>query len=103
MAAVWAAPDLLPLLARATAVASLVHVLIVAGELGWAHPTAHAELAARNMIHGRYASAFRSALVLMSAGAFAVWLGAFAAPLALAGLLAYEHAYIQAGQSVPLA
>ena len=25
------------------------------------------------------------------------------APLALAGLLAYEHAYVQAGQAVPLA
>jgi hypothetical protein len=26
-----------------------------------------------------------------------------AVPFALAGLLAYEHAYVQAGQSVPLA
>jgi hypothetical protein len=33
----------------------------------------------------------------------APWLGALVAPLALAGLLAYEHAYVQAGQSVPLA
>jgi Fe-S-cluster-containing dehydrogenase component/formate-dependent nitrite reductase membrane component NrfD len=103
IAALWTAPDLLRLLAGVTAGASLAHVLIVAGELGWAHPTAHAELAARNMLRGRYASAFWSALVLMSAGALAVWIGAFAAPLALAGLLAYEHAYIQAGQSVPLA
>jgi hypothetical protein len=29
--------------------------------------------------------------------------GAEAAVLALAGLLAYEHAYVQAGQAVPLA
>jgi hypothetical protein len=34
---------------------------------------------------------------------FAPWLGIAAAPLALAGLLLHEHAYVQAGQSVPLA
>jgi hypothetical protein len=39
----------------------------------------------------------------MSAGVLAPWFGALAAPLVLAGLLAYEHAYIQSGQSVPLA
>jgi hypothetical protein len=42
-----------------------------------------------------------SALVAMAATA--PWLGAAAALPALAGLLAYEHAYVQAGQSVPLA
>ena len=29
--------------------------------------------------------------------------GILATPFALAGLLGYEHAYVQAGQSVPLA
>jgi hypothetical protein len=33
----------------------------------------------------------------------APWAGAVAVPFALAGLLAHEHAYVQAGQSVPLA
>ena len=33
----------------------------------------------------------------------APWTGAVAVPFALAGLLAHEHAYVQAGQSVPLA
>src|SRR5262249_38842256 len=33
----------------------------------------------------------------------AIWLALAAAPLALAGLLAFEHAYVQAGQSAPLA
>ena len=33
----------------------------------------------------------------------APWIGAVAVPFALAGLLAHEHAYVQAGQSVPLA
>jgi hypothetical protein len=36
-------------------------------------------------------------------GVFAPWLGLSAVPFALAGLLLYEHAYVQAGQSVPLA
>jgi hypothetical protein len=42
-------------------------------------------------------------LLLVAACAAAPWIGVAAAPLALAGLLAHEHAYVQAGQSVPLA
>jgi Fe-S-cluster-containing dehydrogenase component/formate-dependent nitrite reductase membrane component NrfD len=103
MAAVWAAPEALSLLATATAGASVLHVLIVAGEAGLAHPTAHAELAAHAMISGRYAPVFWVSIALMMAGAITPWAGALAAPLALGGLLAYEHAYVQSGQSVPLA
>ena len=33
----------------------------------------------------------------------APWIGVVAVPFALIGLLAHEHAYVQAGQSVPLA
>jgi len=33
----------------------------------------------------------------------APWIGPVAVPFALLGLLAHEHAYVQAGQSVPLA
>ena len=55
------------------------------------------------MVSGRYGAAFRASIVLMAAGGLAPWAGALVAPLALAGLLAYEHTYIQAGQSVPLA
>jgi len=36
-------------------------------------------------------------------GAAAPWLGWTVVPLGLVALLAYEHAYVQAGQSVPLA
>ena len=42
----------------------------------------------------------------MAAVAVAVaapWIGVAAVPFALVGLLAHEHAYVQAGQSVPLA
>jgi hypothetical protein len=35
--------------------------------------------------------------------AAAVAIGLIAAASALAGLIAYEHAYVQAGQAVPLA
>jgi uncharacterized membrane protein len=51
--------------------------------------------------------AFRSGLVLVALALAAPWLSASlvvaAALAALAGLLAHEHAYVQAGQSVPLA
>ncbi len=40
---------------------------------------------------------------LALAGAAAPWLGPAAAVPVLLGLLAYEHAHVQAAQSVPLA
>ncbi len=85
------------------AVGSLIHLLFVLGEGTLAHPTAHAKLAAWEMIRGRYARFFWSGVVLLAGGVAAPWIGMAAAPLALAGLLAHEHAYVQAGQSVPLA
>jgi hypothetical protein len=103
MAAGYLEPRAHGVLAGLTAGASLLHLLLVAAEATLAHATAHAELAGRAMVSGRYALAFRASVVLMAAGAAAPWIGALAAPLALAGLLAYEHAYIQGGQSVPLA
>jgi Fe-S-cluster-containing dehydrogenase component len=80
-----------------------LHVLLVLLEHAQVHTTAHARLAARDMTHGRYAGFFWPGLALMAAGVLAPWLGAPAAAAAMAGLLAYEHAYVQAGQSVPLA
>src|SRR5437762_809369 len=85
------------------AAAALAHLLMVAGEVTLAHPTAHARLAAREMTAGRYAAWFRLGLGLVAVGLAAPLVGAWSAPLALAGLLAHEHAYVQAGQSVPLA
>jgi hypothetical protein len=55
------------------------------------------------MLSGRYAPLFWAAVILMTVGAAAPWAGSMAALLALGGLLAYEHAYVQSGQSVPLA
>ena len=83
--------------------AAVAHLLMVAGEMTLTHPTAHAHLAAQAMTRGRYARFFWPGVVLVAAAAAAPWIGVAAAPLALAGLLAHEHAYVQAGQSVPLA
>lgn len=110
-------------------VASGVHLLMLAGEVLMPAPTAHAKQAEREMTRGRYRAWFRVGVVGALAGAAAAWVGAGlgaeaglgvglgaetgqglgagwglgAAVAGLVGLLAYEHAYVQAGQSVPLA
>jgi hypothetical protein len=86
------------------ALAVVLHLALVTGEVTMGHPTAHARLAARHMVRGRYAPWFWTGIVLPFAALFLVApFPAAAGILALAGLLAYEHAYVQAGQSVPLA
>ena len=87
----------------ALAVAAGAHLLLVAGETTLPHVTAHAHLATVEMVRGRFARFFWAGLLLVAAAVAAPWIGVAAAPLALAGLLAHEHAYVQAGQSVPLA
>ena len=82
---------------------SLTHVLLVVGEVTLTHATGHAQLATREMVDGRYRKFYRAGMALTVAAVAAPWIGLTAVPLALIGLLAYEHAYIQAGQSVPLA
>ena len=99
-------PGRSPALARVAAGATLLHLLLVAGEATMTHATAHARLAAWEMTSGRYARFFRAGVA--APGARGRWRSSSPpAPLgrvlALAGLLAYEHAYVQAGQAVPLA
>lgn len=80
------------------------HVAVVLSELTIPHGTRDAARAAWHLTRGTYARLFWGGLALAAAAAFAAgagW-GASGAMLALAGLLAYEHAYVQAGQSVPL-
>ncbi|HEY6056832.1 MAG TPA: NrfD/PsrC family molybdoenzyme membrane anchor subunit, partial [Candidatus Limnocylindrales bacterium] len=100
-------PGSVPTLSTWLALAAGGHLAFVAGELSMGHPTAHAHLAAREMTRGRFAPFFWSGLLLVAAGVVAPWIGlpgaSLAASSALAGLLAHEHAYVQAGQSVPLA
>ncbi len=83
---------------------SLGHLLMVLGEITLTHGTAHARLAAHEMTFGRYRVFFRIGVALAVAACLAPWIGPLiAAPVGLIGLLAFEHAYVQAGQSVPLA
>ena len=85
------------------AAAAGVHVALVAGEVSQPHVTAHARLAVHEMTLGSHHRPFWISLVLILAAVAARWIGTPATALALAGLLAYEHAYVQAGQRVPLA
>jgi Fe-S-cluster-containing dehydrogenase component/formate-dependent nitrite reductase membrane component NrfD len=100
----WLSPGRAVTAAEVTlAAAAAVHVLQAVAETTLPHVTAHAHLATREMVCGRFARFFWLGLVLIAASVAAPWIGVAAAPLALAGLLAYEHAFVQAGQSVPLA
>jgi Fe-S-cluster-containing dehydrogenase component len=85
------------------AIAAAAQVAFVLGEVALPHVTAHAHLASREMTRGRYALFFWPGVGLAAAAIAAPWIGVAAAPLALVGLLACEHAYVQAGQAVPLA
>jgi len=95
------------------AVSTLLHVLMVWGEVSLTHSTAHARLAVWEMVTGRYKSDFWIGMVLSMLGGVIPWLalsgvispslGIAGAPLALIGLMLFENAYVQAGQSVPLA
>jgi len=79
------------------------HLLVVLSETTLTHPTAHAHLAVHELTRGRYAGFFWVGAVLVAVAVAAPWIGAVAVPFALVGLLAHEHAYVQAGQAVPLA
>jgi len=96
-------PSALAPLSMVLAASALAHLAMVAGEVTLAHPTAHARLAVEEMTRRGYRAFFWSGIVLTSTALVAPWLGAIVAPLALGGLLAHEHAYVQAGQAVPLA
>ncbi len=95
------------------AVTSLLHLLMIWGEISLTHSTAHARLAIWEMTKGRYRGNFWIGVLLSIAGgvlpALAILgylspsIGVGGAPLALIGLILFEHAYVQAGQSVPLA
>lgn len=102
LAAPVVAPGLAAPLAWTLGLATLAHLGLVATETTFVHPTAHARLAAWELTSGRYRSLFRVGLALAVIGLAAPWIGLVAVPFALIGLLIHEHAYVQAGQSVPL-
>lgn len=105
-------PEILYLL-WVLALSTLLHLLMIWGEVSLGHPTAHARLAVWEMTRGRYKSDFWNGCALSFVGALLPALALFGvisapigvagAPLALVGMMLYENAYVQAGQSVPLA
>ena len=107
------APDMISPLVWLLALTSLLHLLMVWGEVSLTHSTAHARLAVWEMVRGRYRSDFWIGIILSLVGGLIPWLAIFgvvstslgigAAPMALIGLMLYENAYVQSGQSVPLA
>jgi formate-dependent nitrite reductase membrane component NrfD len=85
------------------AMAAAVHLLLVWTEGTLTDVTAHGRLALHEMMRGRFAAFFWVGVAGTAVAVAAPWVGAVAVPFALIGLLAHEHAYVQAGQSVPLA
>jgi len=85
------------------AIATAVHLVFIAGEVFMPHVTTHARLAVAEMVRGRYSLWFLFAIILQVLGLAAVPLSGIGAVLILAGIAAYEHAYVGAGQAVPLA
>lgn len=90
-------------------VSLLVHLALIVSEWVIPHMIEDARRAAHQMIHGRYRSYYWTGMLLgailpLILGLFFAHatVAAIAAVFALGGLLAYEHAYVQAGQSVPL-
>ncbi|HEX8651273.1 MAG TPA: 4Fe-4S dicluster domain-containing protein [Pyrinomonadaceae bacterium] len=101
--AFWLEPTLVTPLLWILGATSLLHLLMIWGEVTLTHPTTHARLAVWEMVRNRYRAFFWMGVVLTLIGGLAPLLGLAVVPFALAGLLLYEHAYVQAGQSVPLA
>jgi Fe-S-cluster-containing dehydrogenase component/formate-dependent nitrite reductase membrane component NrfD len=101
--AAWLAPDAVAPAGVVLAVSAAVHLLMVAGEVALAHPTAHARMAAHELARGRFSTLFVTGAALCALGLLAPWVGVVGVLPALVGLLLHEHAYVQAGQSVPLA
>ena len=111
--AAWLAPGVFFPLLWTLGLTSFLHLLMIWGEVTLTHPTAHARLAVYEMVRGRYGAFFWTGSLLALLCGLAPWLsllgdvdvliGLVASLFALAGLFLYEHAYVQAGQSVPLA
>ena len=108
-------PEITPLLWIIMA-GTVVHLLMIWGEVSLTHGSAHARVATWEMTRGRYRSYFRLGVMLPlfgMAGLIVAGTMTFVTPIfitffvslfmLLIGMMFYEHAYVQAGQSVPLA
>ena len=98
------------LLSKTLLITTIIHLLMVLGEVSLTHPTSHARLAIWEMVKGRYRYPFWISILLSLLGGLMVLFYGSNEPLlvsgaviALVGMMFFEHAYVQAGQSVPLA
>ncbi len=101
--ALWLAPGTTAALALVLAGSALAHLLLVVAETTLPHPTAQARLAGHDLLRGGSALFFWTGVALVAIAVTAPWTGPWTFAPTLAGLAAYEHAYVRAGQSVPLA
>jgi len=92
-----------PLLGWLLAGAAATHLVMALGEVTLTHATAHARAATRELVAGRFRMHFWLGNALIACALLAPWLPVAPAIAGLVGLLAYEHAHVQAGQAVPLA
>jgi Fe-S-cluster-containing dehydrogenase component/formate-dependent nitrite reductase membrane component NrfD len=100
------------LLTRILVSSSAANLGLLAAEYGRAQPTRQAEAAAHTVTRGRYRKLFWWGAVGMGVLGAAIaapslngrrrWWGAAGGLVAQAGLLAYESAFVRAGQDVPL-
>lgn len=81
----------------------VAHVFFVAAEVLLPHPTAGGHLAQWEMTRGSLSGWFWPGMIGVMAGGVAFSSVDIGVVLAGAGLLAYEHAFVQAAQRVPLA
>ena len=112
LAASGAADDPVVLAAAVLVVGAVLHLAITAVDLGGHHDSPRAAVAARTVLRGRYQRLFllgavtpTALAVLLAAVTWAggpAWLAALAGLIVQPALLAYETAYVRAGQDVPL-
>jgi Fe-S-cluster-containing dehydrogenase component/formate-dependent nitrite reductase membrane component NrfD len=92
-------------------ISTVLHLIMIWGEVSLTHGTAHTRLAIWEMVRGRYKEYFWTGMVLSLASllllvlpfGFVTPFNMIATTMGLIGVMLYEHAYVQAGQSVPLA
>ncbi len=97
------APEAVPALLQMVASSAVAHLGLVAAETLHTRGTVHVRLAIHEMVSGTYRGFFMASIAAVAAGVLVPWIGVPLVALPLLGLIAYEHAYVQAGQAVPLA
>src|SRR5690606_32066889 len=83
-----ALPPLAGILLWTVAITSALHLVLLLGELTITHTTAHAKLAVRELVRGRYAVWFWVGVVLVANSLVAPLVGAWAVIPALIGVFA---------------